>query len=144
MAVRVRFPSFVSTDNGKEKMLEGFEGIVLIILTLISTPINTLELTPFAGFDLVEFLWRSQNSDVYGAVVEEFQSKLKEALLDENVRVSISRGSGQNDHIININIFYATDDGEKIVPIRLTESQTNKGGVDLYAYGRLITSKKSS
>jgi len=109
-------------------------------MTLISTPLNSLELCPFAGFDITDFLWRSENSETFQMLKEEFQTKIKEALLDENISVEITRGTTNSTYAtVYINIYYTDPDDRRsarVLPLRLTEG-VNKEST-LYAYGNKI------
>lgn len=115
------FEAMKKGPSNREYVYDGFDAVISAILCLISTSIGTNEMCPTVGFDMREFLWRSDGSPVWDDLVSEFTSKVQTATCGDITDVSVSK----NGSTVSIDMTYLNDGVGQYVPITLTEDTTH-------------------
>lgn len=123
----------VKGPSNREYVYDGFDAIISAILCMTQTVIGTNEMCPTIGFDMREFLWRSNGSPVWDDLVDEFKEKIKNATCNEITSVDITK----NDSTVSIDITWNYDGVEQYIPIELKES-TNAVSTELWVGNNLI------
>ena len=123
----------VKGPSNREYVYDGFDAIISAILCMTQTVIGTNEMCPTIGFDMREFLWRSNGSPVWDDLVDEFKEKIKNATCDEITSVDVTK----NDSTVSIDITWTHDGVEQYIPIELKES-TNAVSTELWVGNNLI------
>ena len=123
----------VKGPSNREYVYDGFDAIISAILCMTQTVIGTNEMCPTIGFDMREFLWRSDGSPVWDDLVDEFKEKIKNATCNEITSVDVTK----NDSTVSIDITWNYDGVEQYIPIELKES-TNAVSTELWVGNNLI------
>jgi hypothetical protein len=129
----VVFEAMVKGPSNREYVYDGFDAIISAILCMTQTVIGTNEMCPTIGFDMREFLWRSDGSPVWDDLVDEFKEKIKNATCNEITSVDVTK----NDSTVSIDITWNYDGVEQYIPIELKES-TNAVSTELWVGNNLI------
>lgn len=127
------FEAMIKGPSNREYVYDGFDAIISAILCLISTSVGTNEMCPELGFDLREFLWRSDGSPVWDDLVSEFKQKVAEATCKEISSVDVTK----SDSTVSIDITWYNDGVSQYIPIELKES-TDAISTELWVGNNLI------
>lgn len=88
------------SSNYEELIYVKYMAVVETILVLCNTPINSLQDYTDFGFDLEDFIYRSEKSEEYLELVSEFQTKVHKYCNGEDVKCSVRREG--SDVIVDI------------------------------------------
>ena len=129
----IYFEAMKKGPSNREYVYDGFDAIISAILCLISTSIGTNEMCPDLGFDLREFLWRSDGSPVWDDLVAEFKQKITDATCKQISGVEVNK-SGNS---VTIDITWYNEGVSQYIPITLKED-TNLVSTELWVGNNLI------
>lgn len=118
----LKFPSLDKSLNYKEQILTGWNAVEAAIYCLISTPMNSIPEMPSLGFDLDEFLWRTNGRDL-SELETELGEKIRQVTNQSNVTCTVEL----DKYNCYITVTYQKDNGtEEKLPITISEGTNGR------------------
>lgn len=98
-----------SEDLKKENILEGYYAVEAAIMTLFDTPLNKIPEYPSLGFDLDDFLHRSEASEAWSSLETEVADKVSIVC---NTGTPVTCRITRDKEFVDIDITYVYENGE--------------------------------
>jgi len=132
----IEFETMRKSINGKEYVFKGMDAVVSAVLTLFATPMNSLELTPSAGFDPRDLLFRANRGLTLIDMRLDLEAKIR--AITNGVVTQVEVTPDEQNKVIDIDIIYMINGEERYVPMSLIEDPKTHGRTLYTVGGKLV------